>query len=156
MSFLMTYLKQISRENSCLTISTRDIPTRTENAPIVGRISIHTLEDLKSRRSNEVAFLLAKLTLEKYFRQDGSLLPKHSKTHKFDNSVKMWLSPQVLEIAKQWLLQCVVLEDNTFVQLLLLIELAHDASDKIYQAIVKANQESSILVPILSPYDAQG
>ena len=39
-------------------------------APIVGETSIHTLDDLKRRRPNEVAFLLAKLTLEKYFRDD--------------------------------------------------------------------------------------
>ena len=32
---------------------------QTENAPIVGETSIHTLDDLKRRRPNEVAFLLA-------------------------------------------------------------------------------------------------
>ena len=57
--------------DSKLALSTADIPTRTENAPIVGERSIHTLDDLKRHRENEVAFLLAKLTLEKYFRQDN-------------------------------------------------------------------------------------
>ena len=52
-------------DESKLTLSTADIPTQTENAPIVGESSIHTLDDLKRRRPNEVAFLLAKLTLEK-------------------------------------------------------------------------------------------
>ena len=33
-----------------LALSTADIPTKTENAPIVGEISIHTLDDLKGRR----------------------------------------------------------------------------------------------------------
>jgi len=56
---------------SRLALSTADIPTKTENRPIVGEASIHTLDDLKKRREPEVAFLLAKLTLEKYFRQDG-------------------------------------------------------------------------------------
>ena len=59
-------------DESTLALSTADIPTKTENAPIVGESSIHTLDDLKRRRPNEVAFLLAKLTLENYFRQTTS------------------------------------------------------------------------------------
>jgi type III restriction enzyme len=81
------------------------------------------LDDIKCRRPNEVAFLLAKLTLEKYFRDD-------------EGHDKPWLFPQVLDIAKRWLAECVVLKDHTFPQLLLLIEFAHDASDRIYKAIV--------------------
>ena len=42
-----------------------------ENAPIVGETAILTLDDLKKRREQEVAFTLAKLILEKYFRPDG-------------------------------------------------------------------------------------
>jgi type III restriction enzyme len=48
--------------DSHLALSTADIPTKVENAPIVGESSIHTLDDLKRRRPNEVAFMLAKLT----------------------------------------------------------------------------------------------
>ncbi|MEK7760117.1 MAG: DEAD/DEAH box helicase family protein, partial [Nitrospirota bacterium] len=67
-------------DESRLALSTADIPTKTENAPIVGESSIHTLDDLKRHRPNEVAFLLAKLTLEKYFRDD-------------DGNDKPWLFP---------------------------------------------------------------
>src|SRR2546426_2825107 len=99
-------------EDSQLALSTADIPTKTENAPIVGETSIHTLDDLRRRRENEVAFLLAKLTLEKYFRGDNG-------------DEKPWLFPQILIIAKQWLKECVTLKDGTFPQLLLLREFAH-------------------------------
>ena len=112
---------------SHLALSTADIPTRTENAPIVGESSIHTLDDLKRRRPNEVAFLLAKLVLEKYFRDD-------------DGNDKPWLFPQLLAITKRWLAECVTLKDHTFPQLLLLIEFAHDAADRIYKAIVAASR----------------
>ena len=44
-------------------ISASDVPTMTVNAPIVGQSSIHTLDDLLLHREQEVAFLLAKLTL---------------------------------------------------------------------------------------------
>ncbi len=130
-------------KESHLTLSTADIPTKTENAPIVGESSIHTLDDLKCRRSNEVAFLLAKLTLEKYFRDD-------------DGNDKPWLFPQLLGIAKRWLAECVTLKDNTFPQLLLLIEFAHDAADRIYKAIVASTDGTAALKPILRPYDTLG
>jgi type III restriction enzyme len=130
-------------DESKLTLSTADIPTKTENAPIVGESSIHTLDDLRRRRPNEVAFLLAKLTLEKYFRDD-------------DGNDKPWLFPQLLGIAKRWLTECVVLKDNTFPQLLLLIEFAHDAADRIYKAIVASTDGTAALKPILRPYDTIG
>jgi type III restriction enzyme len=130
-------------DESNLALSTADIPTKTENAPIVGETSIHTLDDLKRHRPNEVAFLLAKLALEKYFRDD-------------DGNDKPWLFPQLLGISKRWLDECVTLKDNTFPQLLLLIELAHDAADKIYRAIVTPIAGAAALKPILRPYDTTG
>ena len=54
-------------DDSKLALSTADIPTKMKLDPIVGENSIHTLDDLKRRRDNEVAFLLAKLTLEALF-----------------------------------------------------------------------------------------
>jgi len=128
---------------SHLALSTADIPTKTENAPIVGESSIHTLDDLKRHRPNEVAFVLAKLTLERYFRDD-------------DGNDKPWLFAPLLGIAKRWLAECVTFKDNTFPQLLLLIEFAHDAADRIYQAIVASTDGTAALKPILRPYDTLG
>lgn len=130
-------------DESKLALSTKDIPTKTENAPIVGETSIHTLDDLKRRREQEVAFLLAKLTMEKYFRSE-------------DGEERPWLFPQVLAIARRWLAECVTLKDNTFPQLLLLIEYAHDAADRIYKAIVSSSDGGKTLKPILRPYDPVG
>jgi len=130
-------------EDSKLSLSTADIPTRTENAPIVGETSIHTLDDLKRHREQEVAFLLAKLTLEKYFCDD-------------DGNIKSWLFPQLTSIARRWLNECVILKDNTFPQLLLLMEFAHDAADRIYKAVIASEEGPKYLKPILRPYDYIG
>jgi type III restriction enzyme len=130
-------------KDSTLALSTADIPTKVQLDPIVGETSIHTLDDLKRRRVNEVAFLLAKLTMEKYFRDD-------------DGNARPWLFPQLLAIAKRWLNKCVTLKDNTFPQLLLLIEFAHDAADRIYKAIVGVEAGTPALKPILRPYDTVG
>src|SRR5260221_12707061 len=59
-------------------------------------------------------------------------------------------------IAKRWLAECVILKDNTFPQLLLLIEFAHDAADRIYKAIVASTDGKAALKPILRPYDTLG
>ncbi len=139
-----------------LVLSTRDVPTRTENAPIVGETSIHTLDDLRRRRPQEVAFLIAKLVLEKYFRADGGFQLERSGTHRFDADVQAWLFPQVLGITRRWLHECVTCKDNTFPQLLLLVQLAHDAADRIYKAIVASAPGEKRLQPILEPYDTLG
>jgi len=130
-------------QDSKMSLSTADIPTKTENAPIVGEPSLHTLHSLKNRREQEVAFRLAKLTLDKYFCDD-------------DGNAKPWLFPQLVGIARQWLQECVTLKDNTFPQLLLLIEFAHDAADRIYNAIVASQEGPKYLKPILRPYDYIG
>lgn len=131
------------KDDSKLAISTADIPTKVQLDPIVGETSIHTLDDLKQRRENEVAFLLARRTLEKYFRDD-------------EGNTRPWLFPQMLAIAKRWLAECVTLKDNTFPQLLLLTEFSHDAADRIYKAIVGAQPGTPALKPILQPYDTIG
>ncbi len=124
-------------------LSTLDIPTKTENAPIVGESTILTLDDLKNRRLQEVVFLLAKLTLEKYFRDD-------------EGNSKPWLFPQILGITRRWLDECVVIKDNVFPQLLLLIQFANDAADRIYRAIVATESGDKTLKTILYPYDSTG
>lgn len=142
--------------DSRLVLTTANIPTRTENAPIIGASEIHTLEDLKQRREQEVAFLLAKLVLEKYFRSDGTKQTDRPVSHTFEAEVKAWLFPQVLSIARRWLAECVICRDNTFPQLLLLIEFAHDAADRIYRSIVSASEGASTLKPLLHPYEPTG
>jgi type III restriction enzyme len=140
---------------SCtLTLTTKQIPTVVENAPIVGESSIQTLDDLKRKRSNEVAFLLAKLVLEKYFGE--KLVVDCVVGNSGITNNKPWLFPQVLTIAKQWLHHCLQLKDSTFPQLLLLIELAHDAADRIYQAIVAADAGPKMLQPIFQPHNTVG
>ncbi|NDK14122.1 MAG: restriction endonuclease subunit R [Armatimonadetes bacterium CG_4_10_14_3_um_filter_66_18] len=142
--------------DSVLTLTTEQIPTKTENAPIVGESSIHTLEDLHRRREQEVAFLLAKLVLEKYFRQDGTVQAHAADEHRFDSEVQLWRFPEVLQITREWLAGCVHCKDNTFPQLLLLIELAHQAADRIYRAVVASAPGQKRLLPILRPYDTVG
>lgn len=130
-------------EESKLSLSTQDVPTKVNVDPIVGERTIHTLDSLKELRENEVAFCLAKRTLDKFFRDD-------------DNNEKPWLFPQVLNIVKQWLSSSVYCKDNTFLQMLVLSELSHDAADKIYHAIIHSEVGDKRLKPILHPFEPEG
>jgi type III restriction enzyme len=130
-------------EDSRKALSTQDVPTKTENAPIIGEHSFHDLASLKARRLQEVDFQIAKLTLEKNFRDK-------------DGNVKQWLFPGLLQIARRWREQCLVCKDNTFPQLLLFAQNANDAADHIYNAIVASATGQKTLKPILRPYDTLG
>lgn len=130
-------------EASRYALSTADLPTTTENAPIVGESETHTLESLRARRLNEVAFQLAHKVVEKYFRETDEDGRPHDHA---------WLFPQVLGIAKRWMNESLTCKDNTFPQLLLLAEFQHDAADKIYQAIVRAQEGEARIKPILRPH----
>lgn len=141
---------------SRLVLSPEQLPTWTENAPIVGESSVHTLDDLRSKRLSSVAFLLAKLTLEKYFRQDGIERAERDPEHRFDAHVQSWLFPQLLGIAKRWLDECLTCKGDAFPQMLLLLQWAHDAADRIYRSIVASEPGSPSLKPILRPYDTIG
>lgn len=111
-------LKAEFTEESKVMLSTADIPTKVQLDPIAGKSSIHTLDELKKKRIQEVVFLLAKLVLEKNFQDDKG-------------NIKPYLFPQILTIARHWIDNCVTCHDNTFPQLLLLIEFAHNVADKI-------------------------
>ncbi len=128
---------------SRLTLSTLDLPTKVQLDPIVGESSEHTLDDLKRRRPQEVAFLLSKRVLEKYSR-DG------------EDNVNPWLFPQLLPIARRWMEECIVLKDDAFQQLLLIGKYSHDAADRIYKAVVRSSDGEKFLKPILYPYDTVG
>jgi type III restriction enzyme len=130
-------------DDSVLALTTQRVPTKTENAPIIGEKTIHTLDELKRHRDQEVAFLLAKHVLERNFKQSHG-------------EVEAWRFPEVLAIATRWLDTCVVLKDDTFKQLLLLVQNAHDAADKIYLSIVRSQPEKTRLVPVLRPYESLG
>ena len=129
--------------NSRMSISTGDVPTETESAPIVGEKTIHTLDDLRSHRLNEVQFTIAKEVLERFFKDENG-------------NDKPWLFPQILKITKDWFDSCLEMKDNTFPQMLLLTRLGRMASEKIYRSIVSSIDGKTKLKPILRSFEVLG
>jgi type III restriction enzyme len=133
-------------DESRMTLSPQDVPTIVEVAPVVGKHEIHTLDDLKKVRDQQVAFVLARQVLETYFKDESG---------EGESGLQSWLFPQLLGIAQRWLGEYVDCKDDAFPQLLLLIEHAHNAADRIYHAIARAGEERRTLKPILAPYEWQ-
>jgi len=124
-------------------LSTQDLPGNVEMASIIGEGEMHTLDELNSHRVQEVDFLIASRLLSRYMKDEN-------------DEVQPWYFPQLLQITRQWRETCLVMKDNTFPQRLLLVENADDAVEKIYRAIVKADEGEKRLFPILAPYDQVG
>lgn len=129
--------------DSKMVLTTAQLPTKVECDPIVGQRAIHTLDDLKRRREQEVVFVIARRVLEQYFRDD-------------DGNPKVWVFPDLVAITRRWLAECLTLRDNTFLQLLLLVENSFLAAERIYQSIVAGEPGPKRLLPIPKPYDTVG
>ena len=136
-------LKATFTQDSKMSISTADVPSKTEMQSIIGESSFHELYGLKEKRLNQVDFRLAALLLEKYLKDT-------------DGNTKPWFFPQLLPIVHEWRENCLICKDNTFPQMLLMVAFANTAADKIYQAIVTSNKGKQTLLPILRPYEALG
>jgi type III restriction enzyme len=126
-----------------LTLSTRDVPTRVTVEPIVGAGEVHTLDDLKTRREGEIAFAIARVLLERYFRDDAG-------------APRVWLFPQLVGFSRRWLAECLTLQDGTFPGLLVFARLADRAAGLIHAAIVRGSDDAPRLIARLRPYDPVG
>jgi type III restriction enzyme len=121
-----------------MTLSTAEVPTHTEIAPIVGESAELTLDDLKSKREAEVAFEVAKAVLRRYGQGEA------------------WRFPQILPLVRRWLAECVTCKDDTFPQLLLLAENRDRAAERIAGAIAEAAGGTSYTRAILQASDPVG
>ncbi len=115
-------LKPLFTADSRFILTTRDLPTETVLDPIVGVESVHQLDDLRGRRMQEVAFVLARRLHRDHFRDA-------------ENNERTWLFPQLLAIVRQWLDECLRCSEETFPQVLLLQQLSARAADRIARAI---------------------
>lgn len=127
--------------DSYMVLSSANVPTFTENAPLIGESSVHTLDELYRRREKEVTFLLAKHILERNFRDDDGR-----------GEPKVWYFPQILRIVQQWIDNGYVeMKDGCRLQLLLLTEHAYTAAEKIFRAIVAGTGADEQLKLIFNP-----
>ncbi len=125
-------------------LSTRDIPTRTEMAPIIGEKAILTLDHVQKVRSQTIVFKLA----------------THLQQHHFKD--RPWLFPQLLEIVRKWFgdpegdSPNVDYGDETFPGLLLFVQKANEIAEKIASAIHKNSGGSELMRAEFAPNNRIG
>jgi len=130
-----------------LALSTQDLPTKVEVAPIVGEKETHyLLDDLRAWRPQQIEFDLSRRLVQRYFRDD-------------DGFEKPWAFPALLRLVRRWIGECVTLKDQAFIQMLRIRRFEDDAVDKIYRAITRAGSEQEdrpVIEPVLRPFDPVG
>lgn len=131
-------------EESRFVLSTDMLPTNTTLDGIVGESTQTSLDALRTKRMQEVAFHLARTVLATRFG-DASVTDKP------------WLFPQMLQICRRWLDECLACQDDMFPQLLLGIsEWRLAAAERIYHRIVDGTKGEKRLLPLLRPYEPIG
>jgi type III restriction enzyme len=125
-------------EEHLLVLSTEQVPTETEVAGVVGEHEVHTLDDLKAKREQEVVYTIARELSSRHFPD------------------RPWLFPQLAEATREWMRSSLELHDHVFPQLLLLHEQASRAVDKIFRGILAAEPGSPRLVAVPSPQESEG
>jgi type III restriction enzyme len=113
---------------------------------VVGAAQEVDLEDLRSARPQRVAFELARTLVER-----EEFFAVH------DGATRPWLFPQLVEICKQWLAECVDREPDVPLGLLLLAEGRARAAEKVFGSIVKYPEaRTQVLMPIVRRFDPEG
>jgi type III restriction enzyme len=120
-----------------MNLTTEHVVTKVELDPVVGVSDIHTLETLRSVRMQTVVFGLARRVLEDYFRDA-------------EGHPKVWIFPQLVEIARRWIDECLTCSSETYPQLLLLHNQCGKAAGRINQAIVQTLGGETVIQPILA------
>ena len=130
---------------SRLHVDKTQVATWTQMQGIAGTTEEHTLDVARSMRPQQVAFELADLLLKNFYAAH-------------DNAERPWLFPQLVQIAKQWLAECVSYEPGTSVGFLsVFAEAKHKAAERIHQSIVQqVGNQREVLRPLLRRFDAMG
>ncbi|HEX5593862.1 MAG TPA: DEAD/DEAH box helicase family protein [Solirubrobacterales bacterium] len=113
---------------------------------VIGESEEVDLEQIREARSQAVAFALAReLVGRKFAAHNGVARP--------------WLFPRLVEIAGQWLDQCVTTDPGVTKGNLLLAQPGAEAAEKIHGAIVRYGEERDrpqLVMPIIRTFDPWG
>jgi type III restriction enzyme len=127
-----------------LHLSRSEVPTWIQSSGIVGKSEEQVLEEFRDARVQHVAYRIAKLMLESDYAD-------------VEQQEKPWLFPQLVDISRRWLDECVTRDTDVGIGMLLLAEGTHLAKERLVTAILKADgHEPPRLLPILRPFDSEG
>ncbi|WP_149264227.1 BPTD_3080 family restriction endonuclease [Actinomadura sp. K4S16] len=130
---------------SRLTVDRDVIPLVTLTAGVAGTGGTDLLAELQSKREQTIAYDLARLVLGQYY------------TDRDSGDTRPWLFPQILDITKQWLAECVTYVNDGFVGLLHIAQFADEAARRIRDSIsVMEGDRQPRALPIFRPFERLG
>ncbi len=131
-------------EGSTWQVDREVVATWTKTQGVIGAADEQSLDRVRRARLQEVAYQIAQTLVEtKYTVHDSTRRP--------------WLFPQLVDVTRRWLDECVTLADGTPIGYLGLPEARHRASEKLFTSVLRAEgSRHGILRPVLRRFDSEG
>lgn len=130
---------------SGLLLTRRDLPLTTEISGLVGKQETQSLDALRNKRAQEVAYAITQRVVESYLKDDEGV-------------AKPWYFPQVLEITKRWMDECLECQDGTFPGLLMIAAYADMAARKVFHDSIstRKGERRPKILPMFRSSDRTG
>lgn len=117
-----------------------------KNQGVIGAAAEIDLDDIRNARTQRVAFAIAKTLIEReeFFAALGG-------------AHRPWLFPQLVDITRQWLDECVTTESGVTKGHLLLTQAGARAAEKVFSSIIRyPGSRQPVLMPIIRRFDSSG
>jgi type III restriction enzyme len=133
-------------EDSRLHLDQRMVALWVENRGVIGEPGYVDLEDIRTARTQRIAFAIAKTLVqrEEFFAAHAGV-------------ERPWLFPRLADICRQWLEQCVTTDPAVTKGHLLITQACARAAEKVYSSIVRQlDNRQALLMPIIRRFDPEG
>lgn len=131
-------------EDSVLEVDRDIVATWTKTQGLVGEAQEQELDEIRHARPQQVAYQIARTLVEtRYTAHDATRRP--------------WLFPQLVDVTRRWLQECVKLAPDTPMGYLLLVEARNRAAEKLFTSVLRQDgNRQEILRPVLRRFDPEG
>ena len=133
-------------EDSRMHLDHATVALWVKNQGVIGAAAEVDLDDIRSARTQRIAFAIAKTLIEReeFFAALGG-------------AQRPWLFPQLVDITRQWLDQCVTTETGVTKGHLLLTQAGARAAEKVFSSIIRyPGSRQPVLMPIIRRFDSSG
>lgn len=132
-------------DDSVLHLDQTTVALWVQNKGVVGEAEQVDLDDIRHARTQSIAYAIAKTLVQR-----EEFFAAHA------GAERPWLFPQLVDICRQWLDQCVTVAPGVTKGYLLLTQAGARAAEKVYRSIVRDQQQAAFLMPILRRFDSVG
>jgi len=133
-------------EDSRMHLDQATVALWVKNQGVIGVAAEVDLDDIRNARTQRIAFAIAKTLIEReeFFAALGG-------------AQRPWLFPQLVDITRQWLDQCVTTEMGVTKGHLLLTQAGARAAEKVFSSIIRyPGTRQPVLMPIIRRFDSSG